>query len=218
MCLQSLYNQDYLISRQCESALYLGMKRSKELEIYLDAPLASIVYWFYIVLGIGALMTLGNTLGELESPKQRRARQFRQMLEDPLLRRGMERDARVEFQGDEIKVAEFMAGLEAKAQAMQDANVDQEWKQKEAIRRAWKARVRYLWGFRKVLVLCLVFSCGLLYVDEPKADTVVQGGLVLAAVFVGTYFCLPKPPEEQAKKVSEAQEPLLKRGAVARLV
>lgn len=94
---------------------------------------------------------------------------------------------------------------------MEEAYIDDEWEQKEAIRLAWKARVRYLWGLRKVLVLLLVFSCVLLYVDSPKADLVIQGELVLAVVFVGTYFCLPKPPEEQAKQLSEKEEPLVKR-------
>ena len=216
MCLQHLYNQDYLISQQCARAMRVARKRAVELEIYWDTPIASILWWFYLAIGLGSLVTLASPLGEMETSKQRKRRQFRQVLQDPILRRGIERDARAEFGEDHAKVAEFMTGLDAKAAAM-EGTYDEEWRRKEAVRTAWKERVQCLWGVRKLLLLLFVVSCVLLYVDRPKAGVVMQGGFILAGIFVLTYFCLPRAPEEQVK-ASEAEEPLLPTRTYARVV
>ena len=182
-----------------------------------DLPIASVLLPLYMVLGAIAFMVLVSDLCQgVEAPQERRQRHFRQTLKDPLLRAGIEKDARTNFQGDEQKVSEFMARLDARARVAEETNADDDWKSHTAKWNAWKDRVKYLWTLRKVLVGLICLSLVLMWVGRSEVDVAMDGGLVLTLVFAGTYFCLPKCPKRQLKNInSDLATPLT---ASARIV
>ena len=207
-CLQAHQARDLIVSPWCSRALDAAAVKMNELEVYWDAPLAAIVRWVYIILGVAAILTLQADLGHGETTLQRKRRQFRQILEDPVLRRNIKVLAEKEMGED--AVAAYMADLDARAaRYSEEAQADDEWKRQEAKLVAWKARIATMWAVRKILALLFVFSLVLFCIDQPQAGTVLEGLMVLVLVFFGTYVCLPTSPQRQAKKLAESEQPLL---------
>ena len=96
-----------------------------------------------------------------------------------------------------------MTDVEEKASRYSaEAQADDEWKRQEAKLIAWKARIQYMWGLRKVLAVLLLFSILLLYLDKEQTGIVIEGAMVVVSVYAATYHCLPNSPQQQSKKLA----------------
>ena len=158
--------------------------------------------WIYGIGGVGALAALRANLGQGETSVQRQRRHFCQTLNDPLLRANIQRDAEREYDGDAAQVAAFMPKLDAKAAAWADSHVDDEWKQQEAVRLAWRGRIAFLWGLRRVLIGLACVSCVLLYWDRAAW----RGVYVWTFLWIGTYYALPLSPDDK----TDASQPIVR--------
>ncbi|CAB9527385.1 expressed unknown protein [Seminavis robusta] len=213
-CLLRLYNQNQIMTQRCSHFMVAAHDKAQEFELQWDCPLAALVRWIYGILCVCALLVLSSDMGLGETTKQRRGRRLRQMLQDPLLRKGIERDAKRRLKNDEAAVAKYMAEQDAKVAEIEAADADQGWKWREARIVAWKERVRYLWVLRKALVAALGVSVVLLVVDQPKAVVVLDSAMILVGTMGLSYVYMPESPEQQSKKgttvhSSGLEEPLL---------
>lgn len=151
-------------------------------------------------------------LGHRETKEARKHRQFRMALEDPVLRRCMEKRAEKEV-GVE-GVAERMAQLDAKAAkyAREEEQSDEAWQRQEARLLAWKERVESAKVVRKAALVPLGISTLLLFVDRPQIGRVLDGLMIVVGFVICTYCFLPKHPQGDSKKTStddDASTPLL---------
>jgi hypothetical protein len=211
-CIRHLYKRNQLFARKrCSAVLQVAQEKGRELEIRWDFPLAAMVRWIYVMFCVLALCYLSSDVGQRETSKERRRRQFRQIVQDPLLREGIKRDAMKQFNGDEQEVAKYMAEQDARAARFEADEADLGWKRSEAKLEAWNQRLHCLWAIRIALAVAFLLSCGLLVIDKPKAGVVMDGAILIVLTFGLTYVCLPKSPTQQAKKgvKSELEEPLL---------
>jgi len=204
-CMRRVLDHGYNFTTACPAAYQVAAEKVQELEIRFNTPIASVVTWTYIILGTAALAVLSADLGHNESRKQRRQRQLREELSDPLLRAILK--MRAAQQLDEEGVGDLMSNLDAEVERWQAEDVasDATWKRQEARLLAWKNRVSYSWGLRLFLCFCFLFSSLLLMVDRPHAMTVVDGMMVATLVFFLTYMLLPASPQRRKKMMDAAK-------------
>jgi hypothetical protein len=112
-CLRHLYEKNWLLEdRVCPKVLVMAHEKALEPEIYWGIGFAHFLLWVYSVLAVAALLLLSSNTGVDETPDERRRRRFRQTLQDPVLRRGIEKQALDYFNpSNEKKIDHFTSLL-----------------------------------------------------------------------------------------------------------